>query len=307
MSAEDAAAIIRVAEEYAAAVVDTPSGPKPRGWSTERHYDAPTTDIPVHALPEVLNLFNNMMLKSLGPLICALHKGTVAGTKNTRVYVNDAFVVKYSLPETAASEDKIYATHVHSAAPSNIEVRDVEVTTAQRYLPVHTDQVRTYNKWHLMIIRSYWRFHLQSEYSFTIALNSIDEYEGGGTYFVDLGQAVNVDRGHCITFPGGLRHGGDPITSGVRYIIAVFLFVSDEAEEAIKSSKYSRFGSNSTSGMSNSTSSRNNSDSSDNTGSREGSSSTLSTVFSGNRVSSDEARNTDAVKPAGSAFTFNFD
>jgi hypothetical protein len=145
----------------------------------------------------------------------------------------------------------------------------------------------------------------QSEYSFTIALNSLDEYEGGGTYFVDLGQAVNVDRGHCITFPGGLRHGGDPITSGVRYIIAVFLFVSDEAEEAIKSSKYSRYGSTSTSGMSNSGSSRN-SDSSDNTGSREGSSSTLSTAFSGNRVSSDEARTMDNAQTSG-AFSFNFD
>jgi hypothetical protein len=140
ISVEDAASIIRIAEAHAATLIDTPSGPKPRGWSTERHYDAPTTDIPVHAMPEVLKLFNNMMLKTLGPLICALHKGTIVGTKNTRVYVNDAFVVKYSVPETS-SEEKTFATHVHSAASSRIEVRDVEVTTAQRYLPVHTDQV----------------------------------------------------------------------------------------------------------------------------------------------------------------------
>jgi hypothetical protein len=92
-------------------------------------------------MPEVLKLFNNMMLKTLGPLICALHKGTVAGTKNTRVYVNDAFVVKYSVPKTSESEEKVFATHVHSTGASSIEVRDVEVTTAQRYLPVHTDQV----------------------------------------------------------------------------------------------------------------------------------------------------------------------
>ena len=36
--------------------------------------------------------------------------------------------------------------------------------------------------------------------------------------------------GHCVAFPGGLWHGGEPITSGVRYIIAAFLWVAAEGE-----------------------------------------------------------------------------
>jgi hypothetical protein len=57
-------------------------------------------------------------------------------------------------------------------------------------------------------------------------LNSLAEYSGGGTYFETIDKAVNIDVGHFLAFPGNLRHGGEPITSGVRYILAVFVFVS---------------------------------------------------------------------------------
>ncbi len=42
---------------------------------------------------------------------------------------------------------------------------------------------------------------------------------------MDLGKAIKIEQGHHISFPGGLRHGGDPITSGTRYILAIFLYV----------------------------------------------------------------------------------
>ena len=45
---------------------------------------------------------------------------------------------------------------------------------SQRYLPIHIDQ---------------------STHSFTIALNSMEEYDGGGTYFVDLGAAIRIGYG----------------------------------------------------------------------------------------------------------------
>ena len=68
----------------------------------------------------------------------------------------------------------------------------------QRQLPIHCDQ---------------------SDFSFTIALNSAGEYGGGGTFFEALGKpAAKPDIGGVVSFPGGLwAHGGEPITSGTRY------------------------------------------------------------------------------------------
>jgi len=48
---------------------------------------------------------------------------------------------------------------------TNSEDRD------RRYLPLHTDQ---------------------SSHSFVLALNQREEYEGGGTYFADLGATISV-------------------------------------------------------------------------------------------------------------------
>ena len=73
----------------------------------------------------------------------------------------------------------------------------------QSSLPTHTDQ---------------------SLLSFTIALNDPSDYEGGGTWFQGLGRAVDApSAGHAVLFPGKVEHGGHPITSGVRYIIVLFM------------------------------------------------------------------------------------
>ena len=77
---------------------------------------------------------------------------------------------------------------------------------AQSSLPIHTDD---------------------SHFSLTIALNAEHEYTGGGTCFEDLATAVRPALGHVVAFPGSLRHGGEPISEGVRYAIAAFLWVSD--------------------------------------------------------------------------------
>lgn len=64
-----------------------------------------------------------------------------------------------------------------------------------------------------------------SHLSLTIALNSRGEYEGGGTFFEESGCVLRPDCGGVVCFPGSLRHGGHTVTSGVRYIIAAFLWV----------------------------------------------------------------------------------
>ena len=133
---------------------------------------------------------------------------------------------------------------------------------AQRELPVHCDQ---------------------SEWSFTISLNSVEEYEGGGTWFEDLEATMRPDagdrspirfwsrvklrvrlsvrlrlrlcwiqarditlytlllhshyflscfRGGVVSFPGSLFHAGAPITQGLRYIIAAFMYLDNGEEDA---------------------------------------------------------------------------
>lgn len=71
----------------------------------------------------------------------------------------------------------------------------------QRSLPLHCDQ---------------------SEFSLTVSMNPLDEYEGGGTYFAKRCAALNCDVGGVVGFRGSLLHGGHPITAGKRYIIVVF-------------------------------------------------------------------------------------
>ena len=65
-----------------------------------------------------------------------------------------------------------------------------------------------------------------SEFSFVVALNSVEEYQGGGTQFLEMGEPHPVFRpakGYATLFSGKNRHCGLPITSGVRYILAGFL------------------------------------------------------------------------------------
>jgi predicted 2-oxoglutarate/Fe(II)-dependent dioxygenase YbiX len=94
------------------------------------------------------------------------------------------------------------------AGGSNVRVHDAFVVRydadAQRFLPAHVDQ---------------------SEISVTLALNALGEYEGGGTTFPDpLRVTARPDIGGVVAFGGDLRHAGAPVTKGVRYIVAAFLF-----------------------------------------------------------------------------------
>lgn len=75
-----------------------------KGWTTTRHYAVPTTDIPVHQIPEALSCLNESLEHKIFPLIAARFN-----QKPENLRVHDAFVVKYSMD-------------------------------GQRYLPVHTDQ-----------------------------------------------------------------------------------------------------------------------------------------------------------------------
>ena len=94
--------------------------------------------------------------------------------------------------------------------PSRLRVHDVLIvrySAVQRSLPVHVDS---------------------SQYSLTIALNARAEYVGGGTYFEAPQLAVCPDVGHVVAFRGNTRHGAEPITAGVRYVLACYFFLCDD-------------------------------------------------------------------------------
>ena len=76
-------------------------------------------------------------------------------------------------------------------------------------------------------------------FSLNIALNDLDEYEGGGTYFRKLdgdggsdedacGASLRSPKGHVIAHSSALMHGGHPTTKGVRYILVAFCTIAPE-------------------------------------------------------------------------------
>ena len=78
--------------------------------------------------------------------------------------------------------------------------------------------------------------------SFTFALNEKEEYEGGGTWVEGLesiddetnshidGCTIEMDVGQCTVRPGGIRHAGNPLTKGTRYIIGGFCMSKKRVE-----------------------------------------------------------------------------
>ena len=88
-----------------------------------------------------------------------------------------------------------------------------------------------------------------SVFSFNVALNELDEYDGGGTSFrlLQRGQdsnnataaVIRSDRGRILAHSSALVHGGNPIESGIRYVLVAFVSV-DPALKAWASELYQR-------------------------------------------------------------------
>jgi hypothetical protein len=199
LSAGECSWVIRTTEEFAA---------QAGGWTTSRHYAVPTTDIPVHlikstaalshsadsatALP-LLNWFRGMFEQRLGPLLASQYQGEQCACfqiiflslnvsisvytdeysldSPIRVAIHDAFVVKYDTGIAMPTAAEIACARSAAAGPFSAD--ELPPPTGQTYLPLHCDQ---------------------SSHSFTIALNSSSEYEGGGTYFPALGSVFRPGR-----------------------------------------------------------------------------------------------------------------
>lgn len=161
------------AEECAAVVSESESvSVQMGGWTSQRHFNHPTTDIPMARLPRTRKWLNTALQDRIYPFLGSCFEDALPDKRALRVA--DAFVVKYN------------------------------ASGGQTFLSPHRDG---------------------SVLSFNVALNDIEEYEGGGTWFEGLGRSLAIERGHVCAHASGVFHGGHPITHGVRYILVGFVIV----------------------------------------------------------------------------------
>jgi hypothetical protein len=69
--------------------------------------------------------------------------------------------------------------------------------------------------------------------SFNVQLNSLNEFQGGGTRFTELSKTFKIPQGHCIMHSAKLLHEGVAVTSGTRIILVGFV-------ETKRQGKYSK-------------------------------------------------------------------
>jgi hypothetical protein len=143
-------------------------------WTTNRHGNFPTTDIPIAQLPSTLAFLQVALEERVYPALRNQFGSFLPDPSKLRVA--DGFVVKY------------------------------DAAAGQKELKPHRDG---------------------SLLSFNIALNPSTEYEGGGTWFASLGQAIKLEQGHMVSHASGLLHGGQGITAGTRYILVSFVILEE--------------------------------------------------------------------------------
>ena len=75
-----------------------------------------------------------------------------------------------------------------------------------------------------------------SELSFNLLLADPADFGGGGTSFEAAGETVRPERGEMLSHFGRLRHAGEPVVAGTRYILTGFVRVRPLASawESIK-------------------------------------------------------------------------
>ena len=160
------------------------------GWTSSRHTQAATTDMPVKDIPELLDWFNDKLATTLFPMPAARYP-EISSPDHLRAH--DSFIVKY----------------------------DGDNAGAKNSLAVHTDE----SAFSFTIA-----LNDRSEYEGggtcfeSIRLSEAD----GGSKKGDFGPlTLNADAGGVVAFPGTIRHGGSPATKGVRYIIPLFLYLCE--------------------------------------------------------------------------------
>lgn len=144
------------------------------GWTTNRHGNYPTTDIPIVSLPSTNAFLRKALVERIYPLLRTQFSSFLPLPSLQNLRVADGFIVKY------------------------------DAEGGQAELKPHRDG---------------------SILSFNIALNPASDFDGGGTWFDSLKDAVKIDQGKMVSHASGLLHGGHGITTGKRYIMVAFVIL----------------------------------------------------------------------------------
>jgi len=176
-------------------------------WTQQRHYAVPTHDVPVHTIPELLKWFQDEFMTNImqGVLARQFQK------KRGCFYVHDAFCVRYT----------------SGSSSNHLPIRKL----CDILLPAWSNLARAPLILHFCnLVHCLTKQDTdESTHSFVLALN--DDYDGGGTYFYDHDKTVRPPAGCTLSFCGGeTLHGGEAVTRGVRYILAVFLYYDEDSE-----------------------------------------------------------------------------
>ncbi|KAK3260545.1 hypothetical protein CYMTET_30496 [Cymbomonas tetramitiformis] len=162
------------------------------GWTTERHENYPTTDVPLQRLPRALAWFRKSLLPDIAFPFLARAFGFALPAEEARIAfrVIDAFVVKY------------------------------DAAAGQRLLKPHRDgSVFSFN----VALNDLGQYEGGGTY--------FQQLERAGDVNGAEEGSLRSPQGHLLAHSSALLHGGHPITSGVRYILVAFVTVEGTYSE----------------------------------------------------------------------------
>lgn len=179
-----------------------------------------------HVRPALVSITNNAADAIMQEVGQALQAGRVAWThdRHKNYPTRDIPVAEATLPVTYAKTRDILKAlgPVFEARYAHVRAHDLTLKEAfvVKYGAAQGDQ------------DSLAVHHDGCDLSFVCALNDVDEYEGGGTVFPELGATVKARKGQCCVFAGGQQyHGGVAVTAGERYLLTGFVYNGPSVEE----------------------------------------------------------------------------
>jgi len=186
---------------------------KSNGWTTQRHKNYPTTDIPVYKLQEERNVsfkdlegidssqdFIANLNKTVETKIFPLIRQHFSLLPTDQVRFRDFFIVKYDADHPTSQSN--LAIHLDGSTVSfNIALNSYVESDEQLK---HTKPIEEEDETDLTAIQQ-------------------TTFTGGGTRFILSPKAVMNNKGSLVIHPSKLYHEGVPITSGKRYIIVGFV------------------------------------------------------------------------------------
>ena len=161
-------------------------------WTTNRHGNYPTTDIPIVELPQTLHSIQRILQQRIYPNLRHQFGSFLPAPEKLRVA--DGFVVKY------------------------------DAKNGQKELRPHRDgSVLSFN----IALNPSHQYTGGGTWFASPELSSADETIDNTNSMQDSGTVIQLEQGHMVSHASALLHGGHPITSGIRYILVAFVIVED--------------------------------------------------------------------------------